>query len=302
MLAQSVVPYTASGQARLVLPGRDIDPERAAKGILGMMALTMLPGSFASGLSLETGEDQASELLVGQIGSGFTLSDSFPLYLEGYLGFSRYDPRFLATGGNEDRFALARWNSVTSSAGLGWDFEIADGLTFRPVAMIALGHLVSDLKAVSTILGNRADIDLDLIDGGSLSAWGAGGAATLAFERDFEIVTLELNARYAYLRLMPFNGGDGIDATSVAAWGRATVPTGLAVLDMPLNYVAEAGYTYYPGEQGRSVPFDHLGQLGAGLEIEFAEGDRLVKGASVIASYVYGERVSGFGLSVSLSW
>lgn len=295
-------PNPGAAEDGLVLQGADVDPECAANGVLGMMALTMLPGSFAGGLALETGDDQASELFVGQIGSGYTLSETFPLYVEGYLGFSRYDPRFLATGADEEGFARARWNSVTGSVGVGWDFGIAEGLTFRPVATAAVGHLVSDLKAITTVVGNRADVDLDFIDGGALSAWGVGGAATLAFERDTDAYAVALNARAAYLRLTPIDGADGLDATSLGAWGRLAVPTGAALFGMPLNYVAEAGYTYYPGQQGRSIAFNHLGQLGAGLEVAFNETGGLVTGASVIASYVVGERVSGFGVALALSW
>ena len=36
-------------------------------------------------------------LLVG----GFTISQDFTLYLEGTLGYLRYDPKFIASGGDE---------------------------------------------------------------------------------------------------------------------------------------------------------------------------------------------------------
>ncbi|MCW9079135.1 MAG: hypothetical protein OQK74_08170 [Gammaproteobacteria bacterium] len=50
------------------------------------------------------------------------MSKSFPLYLEGTLGYSRYDPDFIATSGEQEQSIPVKWNSFAATGGFGWDF------------------------------------------------------------------------------------------------------------------------------------------------------------------------------------
>jgi hypothetical protein len=84
-----------------------------------------------SSLSINSGATGNPGFGQTQLGGGFTLSKSFPLYLEGTLAYSRYDPTFIATDGAQQRPLPTRWNTFSSTAGIGWDFRITDELVFR---------------------------------------------------------------------------------------------------------------------------------------------------------------------------
>ena len=94
---------------------------------------------------------------MAQLGGGFTVSKSFPLYLEGNVAFSRYDPTFIATNGTEEREIPAEWNTLTGTVGVGWDFPLARELVLRPIANFTLGRMTSDVSAATRIIeGKRA--------------------------------------------------------------------------------------------------------------------------------------------------
>jgi len=55
------------------------------------------------------------------------ISRTTPVYLEGGIAYSRYDPTFLATSGQETRDIPVKWVSATLNGGVGWDFPVAEG-------------------------------------------------------------------------------------------------------------------------------------------------------------------------------
>ena len=57
-----------------------------------------------------------------------------PLYLEGFLGYSRYDPTFVFTdpGGLRTRIPV-RWNNLSGTVGVGWSIPLTERLQFRPI-------------------------------------------------------------------------------------------------------------------------------------------------------------------------
>jgi hypothetical protein len=59
-----------------------------ADGVLGLLGWSVIPGSAASSIQINRGSTGNPSINLGQLGSGFTFSDSFPLYLEDYLGYA----------------------------------------------------------------------------------------------------------------------------------------------------------------------------------------------------------------------
>ncbi len=74
-----------------------------ANGVLAIMSYTTVPDVTTSSLSINNGTTGHPGFWQTQLGGGFTLSRSFPLYLEGTLAYSRYDPTFVASDGVESR-------------------------------------------------------------------------------------------------------------------------------------------------------------------------------------------------------
>ena len=73
--------------------------QQQVNAALSLMTFTLTPDVTASNLSINDnsgdGSSGESDLLMTQLGGGATMSDGFPIYLEGNLGFSRYDPQFV---------------------------------------------------------------------------------------------------------------------------------------------------------------------------------------------------------------
>ncbi len=93
--------------------------QQQVNAALSLMTFTVTPDVTASNLSINNGGGDTSDLLLTQLGGGATMSDGFPIYLEGNLGFSRYDPQFVITRGEETNTFPAKWNTLSASGGMG---------------------------------------------------------------------------------------------------------------------------------------------------------------------------------------
>lgn len=89
-----------------------------------LMSYTVVPDVTASDLNIGSGTNEKNQLSITQFGGGATLSKRYPIYLEGTLGYSRYDPQFVLSNGDDSRTIPAKWNSLTGTGGIGWDFNL----------------------------------------------------------------------------------------------------------------------------------------------------------------------------------
>ena len=102
-------------------------------------------------------------------------STELPLYLEGNAAWARYDPVFLATDGAELRPVPVQWDSLSVSAGIGWDFPFAANWVLRPMLNLTYGRLTSDLAGAKWWLEENTNVDLASLDRGKMQAHGIGG-------------------------------------------------------------------------------------------------------------------------------
>jgi hypothetical protein len=93
-----------------------------ADGALTLMSFQVLPDLTTSSLSIQKASSDDPGIWQTTFGGKFTVSKSFPLYLEGTLGYSRYDPDFIATSGEQEQSIPVKWNSFAATGGFGWDF------------------------------------------------------------------------------------------------------------------------------------------------------------------------------------
>src|SRR5262249_8749397 len=161
--ASLVLLVTCAGVAGAVA-GTPADLQSRRGGLLGLMGYNVTPDGSANAITVDRsssnpGEGEASPTLtLGQIGSGFTWSDSFPLYLEGYIGYARYDPRTLFTGSGERQLPL-RWNNVAATIGIGWDFKLTDYLVLRPTLNGSIGEAAGDAALFGALVNQRTNAD-----------------------------------------------------------------------------------------------------------------------------------------------
>ena len=277
-----------------------------ANAVLAVMSYTAVPDVTTSSLSINSGTSGNPGFGQTQLGGGFTLSRTFPLYLEGTVAYSRYDPTFLASDGGQERPVPAKWNTVSTTIGVGWDFRITDELAFRPIINGMLGRVASDLRVAQTVFNHVANTNLQFLEDGALNAYGLGGSLMLDLEhyREHYEVDVELRATDIYLRSFGSSSAavqGSATAQQLSLWARWRAPTGLAALDRPVRYVLETAYSHYFGDSAGVLGFNDLTSLGVGLELDSSRYPVIVTRTRAMVRYVFGHNVHGvsFGLAVS---
>ncbi len=96
--ASALGPGCALGQSGdFTLIGGNV--QKRADGVLSLMAYSVVPDLAGSLLSIGNGSTGNPSISATQFGGGSLLGDAFPAYVEGSMGLSRYDPKFIATNG-----------------------------------------------------------------------------------------------------------------------------------------------------------------------------------------------------------
>lgn len=284
--------------------------EERASGALALLGLAAVPSETASTLFLDTGQEGSTgtDFKAGQFGGGFTWSEDFPLYLEGYVGWNRYDPVFAFSDGAEQRKTEAKWNSFALSGAVGWDFKLSEHLVLRPMGIVALGTVASDATLGGLIVGNKLGKDVAFLKDGSLTAGGLGGALALAYnerwENDWEV---DVTLRHTRLYLQPIAGDKDVVASAQAfttgMWSRLRVPTGYKAFQRPVRAVGEFSLGYYGGDQQEIFNTPWLAQIGFGGEIDVSKTKiPWVTTSRIMLRYTRGENLEGFSVGLAVSF
>jgi hypothetical protein len=246
-----------------------------AEGALAVLGMTALPSETASALVLDSGRDgeEQYDFRQGQLGGGFRVSEAFPLWLEGYIGWNRYDPDVVLQGDDGQERLPLKWTSIAATGGIGWAFDLNDEWTFRPQAHLSLGRVQSDASIGAQVIANRLGLDAEFLEGGGVTAGGYGASATLAYnhrwDNDWEA---DLTLRHTHLRFEPIGQDKELiaeaEAVTTALWSRLRVPTGLELFDRPVRTVYEFTAARLHGDQGEILDTDWLAGLGFGGEID----------------------------------
>jgi hypothetical protein len=295
--------------AQVASPDRTVvgaNVRKYANGVLAIMSYTAVPDVTTSSLSINNGTSGNPGLGQTQFGGGFTLSRSFPLYLEGTDAYSRYDPIFIATSGNQQRPVPVKWNTASSTIGIGWDFPITDELRLLPIVNGMVGRVASDLHVAETVFNHVANTNLQFLEDGALNAYGVGGSLMLDLEHYREHYEVDLELRATDIHLRSFGGSSeavrgSATAQQFSLWGRWRAPTGLSALDRPVRYVLETAYSHYFGDSAGVLGFNDLTSLGVGLELDSSKYPVVITRTRAMARYVFGHNVRGvsFGFAVS---
>jgi hypothetical protein len=283
-----------------------VDLQRLANGILGLMSYTVAPDVTTSSLAISNAATSNPALTMTQLGGGFTWSKDLPLYLEGNAAWSRYDPVFLASDGAAQRPVPVKWNSVSVTGGIGWDFPLAPNWVLRPMLNVTYGRLTSDLSGVKWWLENNTGQDLAALDHGKLEAHGIGGSLMLDYEKFAPDADDDLELRYTNVKLqnkgaLAYQVDASASAESASLWARRRVPTGWVVWDRPVRYVFEGAYTRFLGSQ-TEVGIDHMASVGAGIEFDSSAYDIWATRWRGLVRYKFGPDISGWSLGLAVSF
>ena len=278
-----------------------------ADAVLAIMTYTTVPDVTTSSLSINSGATGNPGFGQTQLGGGFTVSRTFPLYLEGTLAYSRYDPTFVASDGSLQRPIPAKWNTASTTVGIGWDFPITDELKFRPILNGTIGRVASDLRVAQTFINRIKDTNLQFLEDGALNAYGYGGSLMLDYEhyRESYEIDVELRATDIYLRSFG-SSSDAVQGSATSQqfsmWARWRAPTGLHALDKPVRYVLETAYSHYFGDSAGVLGFNDLTSLGVGLELDSSKYPVIVTRTRAMVRYVFGHNVHGVSFGFAMSF
>jgi len=294
----------ATGQDFTVISTR---LQKRVNGALAMMQYSVSPDVTTSSLSISSGEGGTNGMFMTQLGGGFTWSKSSPLYLEGNAAYSRYDPVFIISNGTEQRPVPVQWNSVVGTVGVGWDFPIGPELVLRPIVNFTLGRVTSDLAVAGRVIEGETGREIEFLDNGHIDAVGYGGSLMLDYEHHREAYEIDAEVRLTDIHLQSFGSTSeavqgSARAQSVGLWTRWRVPTGLRSLDRPVRYVLEYAFTHYFGPDGDMLGFNNLNSIGAGLELDTGVWDTWVSRLRLMGRFRFGQNVSGWGISLGISF
>ncbi len=298
-----------------ILPSLSIDDAtiKAHKdGILTLMGFTVLPDVTTSSLSINDASSGNPGLQQTTLGGGFTISQEFPLYLEGTVGYTRYDPKFIASGGDEKITIPVKWNSLSLTGGIGWDFPLTENqeLKLRPIFNFSFGHIESDVSLLGRYLTERFTLDsdsLEFLDRGRMNTYGFGGSLMLDWEHYREDYEVDVELRYTNIQLRSFNSDyssieGSSDANIVSLWTRWRAPTGITMLNNPLRYVLEGSNTTFLGAQRGALGFNYLTTLGVGFELDSSDYPVFITRTRLLYRYTFGENVSGYAIGLAMSF
>ena len=294
-----------SGAAETSVIGANL--QKTANGVLALMGYSLTPDVTTGSLSFTNAESGDPGFQMSALGGGFTISKGFPLYLEGTVAYSRYDPTFVVSDGTDERSIPVKWNSLSGTVGIGWDFPVAKELVLRPMMNFSLGRVSSDLAIGQALVEIKTGKDLEFLDDGHLDALGLGGSLMLDYERYRPENEIDVELRYTYIHLQSINSSSEAveghaDSQSLSLWSRWRAPTGLIALQRPIRYVLEFSHTQFIGELRGALGFDYLTSLGTGLELDSSAYSVIITRTRLLGRYKFGDNVRGWSIGLAVSF
>jgi hypothetical protein len=299
-LAMSAACALASPPALGQVVGGDL--QKRANGVLAMMGYMLTPDVTTGALAISNSTTGNPDFTMTNLGGGFTVSRQSPLYLEGTLGYGRYDPTFVASDGQVE--VAAKWDAYSATGGVGWDFPVAKDLALRPIFNFSYGRVESNAS-----VGGQTETgaEVDFLQNGRLNAYGLGGSLMLDYERRRPEGEIDVELRYTNIYLQSFGDSSeavqgSADAQSVSLWSRWRAPTGITMLQRPLRYVLEFAHTTFLGDLDGVLGFNYLSSFGAGVELDSSAHDVVVTRTRLMARYKVGEHVTGWSIGLAVSF
>ncbi len=302
--------FPASGLAQGILEDifKQVQRENAA-GSLAILGLAGIPDDSASAISLQSNTgNREYDFKSAQLGGGFRLSEGVPIYLEGYIGYARYDPVLFFSGSGETTTLPLKWTSAAVTGGIGYQFDLGERWKLTPMAHISIGRTQSDTSVAAQVIAERLGIEADFLESGGLWAGGAGGSLTLDYARPLtNDREFEMSLRYTHIEYWPIGDDEDLLVQSTAAnavlWSRYRFPTGGRMFGRPVRWVGDLSISYLAGDQSIVLGTDWLARVGGGIEVDLSDTwVPWVSTTRIMVRYYGSDTVNGFTAGIGISF
>jgi len=282
------------------------DLQKKANSMMLIMGYSLTPDVTTGSLAITDKSTNNPALKMISFGGGDLISKDVPLYLEGTVAINRYNPSFNAGTADSPTLLPVRWNSISGTGGIGWDFNVTKELRFRPIFNLTIGHLESDASIFNRALEDRTGKNLDFLNRGRLNVYGAGGSLMLDYENYKPEREIDFEARFTYIPLNSFDSSAAVkghsDSQSLSLWSRSRTPTSLRILDIPVRHVLELAHTQFLGDMRGSLGFNSLTSLGTGIELDRRETDPILTRIRLMFRFQFGQNVKGTSIGIAASF
>lgn len=284
-----------------------VDLQKLADAVIALMGYSLTPDVTTGSLAVANEPTGNPNIETVSVGGGFTLSDAVPLYLEGTLGYSQYDPIFLVSDGLEQRSVESKWSNSSATGGVGWDFPLVEEVVLRPIVNFSFGRVRTDGSVVGFALEELTGEQIEFLQDGKLKTYGLGGTVMIDYEHCRSTSEVDAELRYTNIYLQSASdSASAVQGTSAAQslslWARWRIPTGLTALKKPVRYVFEGAHTEFLGELRGALGFNALSSLGLGLELDSSACDLLVRRTRLVLRYQFGGNVQGTSIGLAVSF
>lgn len=279
---------------------------------LGVVGVTSMPDGTVSDLRIEQSGGGSSQLFTWQLGTGFTVAEDFPLYLEGFLGYARYDPVAIVSNGQQATRLPLRWNTFSGTGGVGWSFAITDRLQLRPIVNFSLGYIASDVALGAELLDILTGIDIQALQADQAATGGLGGALVLAWydyrpEFEFEVELRLSRMRFATLPVFDQTPDVRSDSSTVGLWTRYRWPTGTEAFGRPSRWVLEGYHSEFFQAPRDVLGINRLTRLGGGIEADVGRWELgglglYLQRVRLSGNVLLGDNVRGWSFGIGMSF
>ncbi len=308
LLILAFIPQSSASAQTLGEVFKSIQRENA-EGSLAVLGLVGIPDDAASTIFLQSGRtDREFDFRSAQLGGGFRVSSDFPLYLEGYIGFARYDPVLTLQGEGATSLIPLRWTSVAATGGIGWDFVINKDWTFRPMGHVSIGRTQTDASIAAQVIADSIGLEENFLRSGGIWAGGLGASAAFAYDKRLPSDhQLEARLRYTHIEYQPIGDDKDLLVSATAAnavfWSRYRFPTGWRLFNRPVRGVTDLSLSYLVGDQREVLGTDWLARVGVGGEVDLTETFVPLITTTRLMVRLYGsDTVNGFTAGIGVSF
>lgn len=316
------LPGAGDAAARLSQLRAQLLPQLKAKqgGVLGLMGYTAIPDGASDSLSFTHGTASGStntSLSLTQLGFGFTVSDTFPLYLEMFPGLARFNPRYYFTDGKAAGQLPPQWNAFTNTFGVGWSFNLMEYLYLTPIFDVVGGYVTSDASLLATFLDDKTRLQVNppAFLNAHMNVGGYGGGLLLGYYDYRPARDIDMELRYTQLRLRTFGDtftparGQSVPQT-LSLWTQYRWPMGVEAGGRPMRWVLDGNFSGYFGDQEKTLGYAWAVKVGGGIEFDtgryelpFRFAGFTIKRVRLMGHYFFADKgITGYSIGIGTDW